>query len=192
MLRPEDVANSRLKCTQAANAINSLVRSHRRLYTLKRINLQAVYLIFAAAMIHLSNAIHPQGSRANSSKWNELDNCCQALCEIGSTFRTSSRALEIVLHFKAELLARRQSSTKRPNQVASLNHGIQHVDKRQNLTGTFPNANIDPNGQRAHQSPTVAWDDLESDLFFWPGTFTWESFNSLHDPTWNSESSIEY
>lgn len=159
-LRPEDVSSSRVACTEAANAINALVRLHRRLYTLKRINLQAVHLIFAAAMIHLGNAVQPKGSKSQT----ELDTCCQALCEMGSTFKSSSRALEIVLHFKTELLARsRDLERPSPGLAADLYHGMQHAQKKPRYNGV------------------TVWDGLESGPFSSPGFFTFESFDPLYD-----------
>ena len=51
-----EITAGRNYCTNSANFMAKLVQTYRRLYSLRRINVQAVHLVFTATLIHVFTA----------------------------------------------------------------------------------------------------------------------------------------
>lgn len=100
-------------CTESARSISKLLQLYRRLYSLRRINIQAVHLIFTASLVHVLNACEAAEQSLRNSAWKDLEVCQQALSELGKGFQSASRALEVVNNIKRELLGLTRKSTKR-------------------------------------------------------------------------------
>ncbi|KAF2799540.1 hypothetical protein K505DRAFT_196071, partial [Melanomma pulvis-pyrius CBS 109.77] len=83
-------------CTGSAKSIAKLLQIYRRLYSFRRINIQAVHLVFTASLIHVLNACEATEPTLKNSAWKDLEVCCQALMEMGKGYKNASRALEVV------------------------------------------------------------------------------------------------
>lgn len=105
-LLPQEIAIHRNSCTSSANSVARLIQIYRRLYGLRRINVQAVHLIFTAALVHVFMACGAQDAARSDTAWKNLELCCQALAEIGVAYKNSTRALEVIMGLKADLLRR--------------------------------------------------------------------------------------
>ncbi|RVX74851.1 hypothetical protein B0A52_01128 [Exophiala mesophila] len=113
-LLPQEIAVHRNSCTSSANSVARLIQIYRRLYGLRRINVQAVHLIFTAALVHVFMACGAQDATRSNTAWKNLESCCQALAEVGVAYKSSTRALEVIMGLKADLLRRSSSArTKR-------------------------------------------------------------------------------
>jgi hypothetical protein len=100
-------------CTDSARSMSKLLQIYRRLYSFRRINIQAVHLIFTASLIHVLNACEATEPSLKNSAWKDLEVCCQALTEMGKGYKNATRALEVISGIKNELLKATRESTKR-------------------------------------------------------------------------------
>jgi hypothetical protein len=110
-----EIASRRNTCTEAANSLARVVHIYRRLYGLRRINIQAVHLIFTATLIHVFTACGALDQTRSDNAWKNLEICSQALSEMGLVFKNAARALEVVMGIKSDLLKRSRSNSKRQN-----------------------------------------------------------------------------
>jgi len=101
-------------CREAADSISRILRIFDRLYTLRRINVQAVHLIFTASLIHVFDACGSSSSDARDAAAAQLETCCYALRAMGQQFKNAIRALEVIIYLKGELLNRWRANYKRP------------------------------------------------------------------------------
>jgi hypothetical protein len=109
----KSVMEGRLLCAQAATSISRLLTIYRRLYTVRRVNIQAVHLIFTASLIHVCNACSSVDPQTQTATWQDLEVCCQALEEIGQGYKNAIRGLEVVKSVKSELLRWGKAHSKR-------------------------------------------------------------------------------
>ncbi|OAL30328.1 hypothetical protein AYO22_01525 [Fonsecaea multimorphosa] len=114
-LTTAEIATGRNHCTASANFVAKLIQTYRRQYTLRRINVQAVHLVFTATLIHVFTACAATDPVRSNSAWKNLEICCQALSELGLAFKSASRALEVIMGIKSDLLRRSKSNIKRQN-----------------------------------------------------------------------------
>ena len=169
-----------------------LIRIYRRLYGLRRINIQAVHLIFTATLIHVFTACGALDQARSENAWKNLEICCQALSEMGLAFKNAARALEVVMGIKSDLLRRSRSNTKRQNPWNDAHEaGLMPSKKRrptnaesdplveerspQSLDGSI----FDPSFTDADHTFNffdTSYDDFSLDTLFWTG------FNSLELP----------
>jgi hypothetical protein len=114
-LPSSDMFPCQTTCSYAASCIARLLQIFDRLYTLRRINVQAVHLIFTASVIHVYNACTSTANpTSRDAAATDLDICCHALREMGQ-FKNAARALEVTIYLKAELLKRSRRNNKRPS-----------------------------------------------------------------------------
>ena len=159
-----------------------LVRIYDRLYTLNRINVQAVHLIFTASVIHAYNACTgiPEDRDAAAA---DLEVCCNALRAMGQSFKNATRAHEVIIYLKVELLNRRRAKGKR-TQTAIHATAQEAAAKRQHISETTTEKITSTLNQPAiDTSPMNEWaylkfdtspqgepffgDDTEFDPLFW-------------------------
>ncbi|OQV10731.1 Fungal Zn2-Cys6 binuclear cluster domain-containing protein [Cladophialophora immunda] len=114
-LTTAEIAAGRNHCTTSANFVAKLIQTYRRQYSLRRINVQAVHLVFTATLIHVFTACAATDPVRSNSAWKNLETCCQALSELGLAFKSASRALEVIMGIKSDLLRRSKSNIKRQN-----------------------------------------------------------------------------
>lgn len=83
-------------CRTAATTITNLLEKYRTSwYSMRRINVISVHIIFTAATVHLLNAWGDIGTyKANAT--HGLKVCCLALSELGSTYETAKRTLAVI------------------------------------------------------------------------------------------------
>lgn len=97
---------SRTACLEAASTISKLVRVYEDNFTLQHINIQAVSIIFSAALFlvfaHITTS-HCHDQRAIAT---HLETCSQALAKIGAYFENASHSLDLLLTIKREWKAR--------------------------------------------------------------------------------------
>jgi hypothetical protein len=93
--------NAQEICTEAASEICRLIIMYRRKYSLRRIHIQMVHVVMTAGLIHVYNCCFATGKEAKSAQ-EHLFTCVQALGEMGQTFNSSSRGLEIMTSLRHE------------------------------------------------------------------------------------------
>lgn len=103
-LAPRQTSESRDSCNRAALEITKLVQIFRRHYSLRRINIQAVHLIFTAMLVHVHNACLSDDYEICHAAQRQLEICSQALGEIGQAYKNALRALEVITSIKSSLL----------------------------------------------------------------------------------------
>ncbi|KAJ5378262.1 uncharacterized protein N7496_005671 [Penicillium cataractarum] len=103
-LAPDQISESRESCNGAALGITKLVQIFRRHYSLRRVNIQAVHLIFTAMLVHVHNACLSEDYEICHAAQRHLEICSQALGEIGQAYKNALRALEVITSIKSSLL----------------------------------------------------------------------------------------
>jgi hypothetical protein len=97
---------SRSACLEAAFAISKLIRLYEKNYTLHCINIQAVSIIFSAALFLVFASISPTQSHDREALSTHLDVCSQALAKLGEYYENASRSLDLLLTIKRDWKAR--------------------------------------------------------------------------------------
>tara|TARA_R110002003_G_scaffold171_3_gene13890 strand:- start:53930 stop:55651 length:1722 start_codon:yes stop_codon:yes gene_type:complete len=100
-------------CTDSARAIAKLLQIYRRLYSFRRINIQAVHLVFTASLIHVLNACEAAEPSIRNSAWKDLEVCQQALGDLSKGYHSATRARDVVTGIQNELLRAKRESVKR-------------------------------------------------------------------------------
>jgi hypothetical protein len=197
-LTTADIATGRNHCTSSANFMAKLIQTYRRLYSLRRINVQAVHLVFTASLIHVFTACAATDLTRSNTAWKNLEICCQALSELGLAFKSASRALEVIMGIKSDLLRRSKSNASANANVKRQNpwddaHGEEPVPtKRRRPTGAesdFLNTHQSPQSQGSFDfglgfgeaDPAfnffdTSYDDFSLETLFWGG------YNNLELP----------
>ncbi|KAM5370266.1 hypothetical protein ACJZ2D_008562 [Fusarium nematophilum] len=103
---PSPLGNSRAICIDSAKAISKLVRIYERTYTLRRINIQAVSIIFSASLLLVFASITATPEIEDEDLATHLEVCSHALAEIGEYYENSSRSLDLLLKIKRDWKAR--------------------------------------------------------------------------------------
>lgn len=185
----------RAACTDAAASITRLLKIYRRLYTFRRVNIHAVHLIFTASLIHVYNACGSPEHRAQTTAWGDLEVCSQALAEIGQGYSNATRAREVVMNIKSELLRWNRANMIRDNAIAINSADSQQSSKKRRLlTGQNGRWPSEGSGNRLVSEDTsqATFDNTEIthwsssranivnpfDLFFWSGNMNNESQNT--------------
>lgn len=170
-----------------------LIQTYRRLYSLRRINVQAVHLVFTATLIHVFTACAATDASRSNTAWKNLEICCQALSELGLAFKNASRALEVIMGIKSDLLRRSKSKTKRQNPWDDDQDDVELLPPKKRRP-----TNAESDLQQTHQSPQsqssfdfglgvgendpafsffdTSYDDFSLETLFWGG------YNNLELP----------
>lgn len=82
-------------CTHAAQEICRILQLYRRYYTLRYINVTAVAVVMAAAEVHIHDCCTFSGQKGKTAE-NNLVICLQALGEMGQSFNSSIRGLDVI------------------------------------------------------------------------------------------------
>jgi hypothetical protein len=111
----QESAQERQICVEAAQAIVRILQAYRKQHSLRQTNVQIVHLVFTASLIHIYTICTSTGIDAEKSMV-DLQTCCQALSEIGQTYKNSTRALEVIICIKREWQGKAYSTHfKRPS-----------------------------------------------------------------------------
>ncbi|KPI36587.1 Nitrogen assimilation transcription factor nit-4 [Cyphellophora attinorum] len=94
----KDAAETSLNmCLESADAICKIIVLYRNRYGLKRLHHQMVHAAMTAALIHIFQLCStPSGQREDQKAQASFLTCVQALGEMGQTFKSASRALDVV------------------------------------------------------------------------------------------------
>lgn len=92
--------HARTTCIESAVAISKLLTKYKSAYTLRLINIQAVSIVFSAALILVFATVSEIRGDTNVDPNTHLSTCCKGLAELGKTFQNATRALEILLSIK--------------------------------------------------------------------------------------------
>lgn len=160
----------RTSCTDSARSISKLLQIYRRLYGLRRINIQAVHLIFTASLVHVLNACGSVEPSLKNSAWKDLEVCQQALSELSKGFQSASRALEVVNGIKDELLRATRENAKRSSPDSSIMEPDGDVNAKRRRSSAAPRtAEVLPeNIERAAQEDTIWGNSMNGiDSIFW-------------------------
>lgn len=93
-------AVAKRNCFQAASNICNILTVYRRHYGLKRAHLQMVHVVMTAALIHTYFCSVFSGQDGKGAQ-EFLLTCLQALGEMGQTYRSASRALEVITSLRS-------------------------------------------------------------------------------------------
>jgi hypothetical protein len=159
-IRASDMSSCRDACRHAADSIARLLRIFDRLYTLRRINVQAVHLIFTASLIHVYNAYGSPTGDVRDAAVDHLEICCYALREMGQQFKNAIRALEVTIYLKGELLKRWHANNKRPKSPTDQQARDMGSPKRQRLSVDGDNGVRSSMGETLGHSPVSDLDYL--------------------------------
>ncbi|KAJ5823885.1 hypothetical protein N7447_006225 [Penicillium robsamsonii] len=105
-LTEENITHSQECCHDAALSITKLLQTIRRHFSLRRVNIQTVHLIFTAMLVHTQSAFLSPDFQMRDTARRQLEICSQALGEIGQAYKNALRALEVITSVKSELLRR--------------------------------------------------------------------------------------
>jgi hypothetical protein len=83
-------------CTHSASEISRLLVLYRRQWGLQQINIQAVHVVMTAGIIHAHDCCVYSGTLARTAR-DGLHVCLQALGEMGQTFHSGNRGLQVVM-----------------------------------------------------------------------------------------------
>jgi hypothetical protein len=102
-------------------SISKLIRIYKKAYPLRYINVEAVSIIFSAAIMFVLASVSDLGGSYTANLVSHLDTCCKALAELGKVFKNATRTLEMLLDIKRKWQAKVLASTgsKRPMPVLS-------------------------------------------------------------------------
>lgn len=112
LITPEDVtsnaqgssnaaASSLRRCIDSAEAICRILILFRNMYGLRRPHHLVIHITMTAALIHIFQlCVTPGGSPDNKEAQKNLLTCIQALGEMGQTYKSASRALDVVTSLK--------------------------------------------------------------------------------------------
>lgn len=126
-LTAQDIQGSRETCNDAAGSITKIVQATRRHFSLRRVNIQVVHLIFTAMLVQVHSAFLLPDPQTRDTARRRLEICSQALGEIGQAYKNALRALEVITSIKTELLRREREATasglqmiSQPNPLSSM------------------------------------------------------------------------
>lgn len=87
-------------CIDSALAISKLIHHYERLYTLRRINIQAVSVVFSASLLLLFASLSVKADDDCADYVGHLDVCAHALAEMGEYYENATRSLDLLLSIK--------------------------------------------------------------------------------------------
>lgn len=98
--------HARMMCIQSATDIAKLIGEYERRYSLRRANVLLVHMAFTAALILVYATVSEMNRDIHLQLSSHLDVCCHALCELGVSYESASRSLDILLSVKRMWQAR--------------------------------------------------------------------------------------
>lgn len=123
-LTAQDIQKSCESCHDAAWSITKLLQTARRHFSLRRVNIQAVHLIFTAMLVHVHSAFLSLDYQVRDTARRQLEICSQALGEIGQAYKNALRALEVITSIKSDFVRRERNALNNGAKPASMNSMI--------------------------------------------------------------------
>ncbi|EAS35971.2 fungal specific transcription factor [Coccidioides immitis RS] len=87
-------------CAESARAIALILQIYKQQWSLRRMNIQGVHMIFSATLVHLLLSCTSEDSSTREAAVNDLKVCCEALKELSIAFRSATRALDSIAKTK--------------------------------------------------------------------------------------------
>ena len=121
--RSDRVRLSNKVCFESSLAISKILEMFQSRYSLRCISIQAVGAIFSAALILLFGTLIPNDPYNCKALTRQLSICCNALAEIGTSYKNASRALDLLLNIKRNWTARLVASAGSQRDLPRTNFG---------------------------------------------------------------------
>lgn len=94
--RTGKLTDSRRKYLDSANAITRIVGIYKRLWSLRRINIQGIHPMFTASMVHLYIACTSRSHEEFTLAVSNLESCCEAVNDASKSFELAAWQLRSV------------------------------------------------------------------------------------------------
>jgi hypothetical protein len=94
------------RCTDSAEEICLLLKLYTTSFSTKAMHVQSIYVVLTAGLIHVYNAHREQNPKSRggpSTALDDLTTCLQTLGEMSLAFKSSLRALDILLAARRQL-----------------------------------------------------------------------------------------
>ncbi|KAJ5368909.1 fungal-specific transcription factor domain-containing protein [Penicillium cataractarum] len=88
--------DSRRRYLEAAKTTTRIIATYKRLWSLRRINIQGIHPMFTAAMVHLYIACTSKGHEEFNVAISDLDICCEAMKDASKAFDLAAWQLRSV------------------------------------------------------------------------------------------------
>lgn len=128
--------NPRTICVDSAFAISKLIHHYERLYTLRRINIQAVSVVFSASLLLLFASLTVRQDDDHAECVAHLDLCTHALAEMGEYYENATRSLDLLFSikrsWKAHLVSGGSLLSKRRHSIRPDEDNFPHKQSRFN------------------------------------------------------------
>lgn len=115
-------SDSRRKYVDAAQAITRIIGVYKRLWSLRRINIQGIHHMFTASMVHLYLACTSESSDVHARAVSDLETCCEALKEASKSHELAAwqlRSLDRVCQVWYDWLEKDELTKEKQNDTAS-------------------------------------------------------------------------
>lgn len=87
---------SRRKYVESARAITRIIVIYKRLWSLRRINIQGIHPMFTASMVHLYIACTSENRDVHAAAVSDLEICCDALKDVSGSYQLSAWQLRSI------------------------------------------------------------------------------------------------
>jgi len=88
--------DSRRKYIESARVITRIIVMYKRLWSLRRINIQLIHPMFTASMVHLYIACTSENRDMHAAAVSDLEICCDALKDVSELYRPSAWQLRSI------------------------------------------------------------------------------------------------
>lgn len=123
--------HARMMCVQSATDIAKLIGEYERRYSLRRANVLLVHMAFTAALILVYATVSEMNRHTHAQLSSHLDVCCHALSELGVSYESASRSLDILLSVKRMWQARLVAGSVRQKRPLKVGEQLGAEAKRQ-------------------------------------------------------------
>lgn len=128
-------------CIKSATAIAMLIQTYERQFSLRRVNVQSVAIVFSAAILLIFASMSRRRRRRTAETTTHLSMCFRALEELSASWDCAKRARDflLMLQRKWELRSRRLSPGARDPAPASYGCFVrpgEHMSRKRVRTGS--------------------------------------------------------
>ncbi|KAK6224319.1 fungal specific transcription factor [Colletotrichum tabaci] len=128
-------------CIKSATAIAKLIQTYERQFSLRRVNVQSVAIVFSAAILLIFASMSRRRRRRTAEMTTHLSMCFRALEELSASWDCAKRARDflLMLQRKWELRSRRLSPGARDPAPASYGYFVrpgEHMSRKRVRTGS--------------------------------------------------------
>jgi hypothetical protein len=142
-------------CLAAADSVVEVLRVYQRQHSLRQTNIQIVHLIFTAALVQVYHSCRNNSGPESVRASNNLQFCCQSLAEIGQSWRSAMRALEVIICVKREWQTRTSSAMHLNEAVGRANESSPYEQIRKRTATTLSDLDLQQQGRGALHGPNT-------------------------------------